>query len=98
MYFVIYSTGCTRVVKDAPESAIADWLKWHAGAIETAKAGSPVDIMLGIGGTPEGDPHYLLLCLFLCSPRVPRRQTIMTRSFSCTRTDDQGRLQEVCGN
>ncbi|CAK0782814.1 hypothetical protein CVIRNUC_006009 [Coccomyxa viridis] len=25
-----------------------------AGAIETAKAGSPVDIMLGIGGTPEG--------------------------------------------
>ncbi|CAL5220210.1 g2185 [Coccomyxa viridis] len=25
-----------------------------AGAIETATAGSPVDIMLGIGGTPEG--------------------------------------------
>ncbi len=25
-----------------------------AGAIETAKAGAPVDIMMGIGGTPEG--------------------------------------------
>jgi fructose-1,6-bisphosphatase/sedoheptulose 1,7-bisphosphatase-like protein len=30
-------------------------LALHAGAIETAKEGSPVDIMLGIGGTPEGD-------------------------------------------
>lgn len=25
-----------------------------AGAIETAKAGAPVDVMMGIGGTPEG--------------------------------------------
>lgn len=25
-----------------------------AGAIEVAKAGAPVDIMMGIGGTPEG--------------------------------------------
>lgn len=29
----------------------------HAGAIETAKAGSPVDIMMGTGGTPEGALH-----------------------------------------
>lgn len=26
------------------------------GAIEVAKPGSPVDILLGIGGTPEGEP------------------------------------------
>ena len=32
------------------------------GAIETAKAGSPVDIMLGIGGTPEGVLRPLLDC------------------------------------
>lgn len=31
-----------------------DWTCVSAGAIETATAGSPVDIMLGIGGTPEG--------------------------------------------
>lgn len=26
------------------------------GAIEVAKLGAPVDVLLGIGGTPEGDP------------------------------------------
>lgn len=30
-----------------------------AGAIETASKGSPVDIMMGIGGTPEGEHHPL---------------------------------------
>lgn len=31
------------------------------GAIEVAKAGSPVDVLMGIGGTPEGELKGLVL-------------------------------------
>lgn len=35
------------------------------GAIEVAKAGAPVDMMMGIGGTPEGTLH-LYTCTNQC--------------------------------
>ena len=37
------------------------------GAIEVAKLGAPVDVLFGIGGTPEGD--HLTLAIFHCHPQ-----------------------------
>ena len=39
------------------------------GAIEVAKAGSPVDMLVGIGGTPEGAHAGRVWCFF-CAGHV----------------------------
>ena len=42
-------------------------------AIEVAKAGAPVDVLFGIGGTPEGGPHSTAM-----GRTIPRYHPSMT--------------------